>query len=118
VPDVRPLVRRAALTVAPLRIARGTQNKILESMAMGIPVVCSPQASGGVDAVPGDHLLVPSGPSHWAAMIAELLDEPSRRQQLSRAARERVLSHHSWAASMRRLDGMIAALTGRKQRAA
>ena len=46
VPDVRPYVTRAALTVAPLEIARGTQNKILESMAMGVPVVCSEHASG------------------------------------------------------------------------
>ncbi len=46
VPDVRPYVTRAALTVAPLEIARGTQNKILESMAMGVPVVCSRQAVG------------------------------------------------------------------------
>ncbi len=52
VPDVRPYVTRAALTIAPLEIARGTQNKILESMAMGVPVVCSRQAVGGVDAVP------------------------------------------------------------------
>ena len=50
-------VRRAALTVAPLPIARGTQNKVLESMAMGVPVVASRAAAGGVDAVPGEHLL-------------------------------------------------------------
>ena len=42
VPDVRPYVHGSALSVAPLAIARGTQNKILESMAMGVPVVCSP----------------------------------------------------------------------------
>src|SRR3546814_1925897 len=58
VPDVRDLVRRAAASVAPLTIARGTQNKILECMAMGVPVVASPQAAGGVDATPGEHLLV------------------------------------------------------------
>ena len=50
VPDVRPFVRRAALTIAPLTIARGTQNKVLESMAMGVPVVASRAAAGGVDA--------------------------------------------------------------------
>ena len=50
VPDVRPYLRRAALMVAPLNIARGTQNKILEAMAIGVPVVTSRVAAGGVDA--------------------------------------------------------------------
>src|SRR3546814_7519 len=54
VPDVRELVRRAAASAAPLTIARGTQNKILECMAMGVPVVASQQAAGGVDAVAGE----------------------------------------------------------------
>jgi glycosyltransferase involved in cell wall biosynthesis len=58
VPDVRPYLRRSALMVAPLNIARGTQNKILEAMAMGVPVVTSPAAAGGVDALPQDHFLV------------------------------------------------------------
>lgn len=107
VPDVRPHVRRAALTVAPLAIARGTQNKILESMAMGVPVVCSREASGGVDAVAGEHLLEASSPSLWVEAIASILDDPPTRQRLSVAGRERVLSHHSWAASMHRLDGII-----------
>ncbi len=107
VPDVRPHVRRAALTIAPLAIARGTQNKILESMAMGVPVVCSPQASGGVDAVAGEHLLVASGTDQWVVAIDRLLGDAQVRRQLSAAGRDRVLSHHSWAASMRRLDGLI-----------
>ncbi|HKZ72469.1 MAG TPA: TIGR03087 family PEP-CTERM/XrtA system glycosyltransferase, partial [Steroidobacteraceae bacterium] len=66
VADVRPHVRRAALTVAPLRIARGTQNKILESMAMAVPVVASTAAAGGVDGVPGRHLLVADTPADTA----------------------------------------------------
>ena len=107
VPDVRPHVRRAVLTVAPLAIARGTQNKILESMAMGVPVVCSPQASGGVDAVAEEHLLVASGPGEWVDAIDRLVGDADARRQLSVAGRNRVLSHHSWAASMRRLDGLI-----------
>lgn len=107
VPDVRPHVRRAVLTVAPLAIARGTQNKILESMAMSVPVVCSPQASGGVDAVAGEHLLVASGPGEWVDAIDRLVGDADARRQLSVAGRNRVLSHHSWAASMRRLDGLI-----------
>jgi sugar transferase (PEP-CTERM/EpsH1 system associated) len=62
VPDVRPYIRGSALMVAPLAIARGTQNKILEAMAMGVPVVTSSPAAGGVDAEAEQHLLVADSP--------------------------------------------------------
>jgi hypothetical protein len=107
VPDVRPYVTRAALTIAPLEIARGTQNKILESLAMGVPVVCSRQAAGGVDAVPGDHLLTYESRDDLVAAIDGILGSAALRQRLADAGRARVLSHHSWPSSMRRLDGMI-----------
>ncbi len=107
VPDVRPYVHHAALTVAPLAIARGTQNKILESMAMATPVICSREAVGGVDALAGEHLLVATDAGDWVEKIDALLSAPQRRRELAVAARSRVLSHHSWAASMRRLDDMI-----------
>ena len=108
VPDVRPYVTRAALTVAPLEIARGTQNKILESMAMGVPVVCSRQAVGGVDAVPGEHLLACDTREDFVEATLAILQSADRRAQLAAAGRARVLSNHSWAASMRRVDALIA----------
>lgn len=107
VPDVRPYVTRAALTVAPLRIARGTQNKILEAMAMGIPVVCSQIAAGGVDAIPGEHLLAADSPTDQADAILRVLEDPALRERLARAGRERVLTNHAWPSSMRRLDAII-----------
>jgi sugar transferase (PEP-CTERM/EpsH1 system associated) len=108
VPDVRPYVTRAALTVAPLEIARGTQNKILESMAMGVPVVCSRQAAGGVDAVAGEHLLAYDTREQFIDATLNLLESPERRAQLAEAGRERVLANHSWPASMRRVDALVA----------
>lgn len=108
VPDVRPYVTRAALTVAPLEIARGTQNKILESMAMGVPVVCSRAASGGVDAVAGQHLLAYDTREQQVEAVLQVLGDPGLRERLARAGLERVLSHHSWASSMQRLDALIA----------
>ena len=114
VPDVRPYVTRAALTIAPLEIARGTQNKILESMAMGVPVVCSRQASGGVDAVPEEHLLVHDTPAQLIEQILRILDSRELRQRLAVAGRARVLSNHSWPSSMQRLDALIAAQFARR----
>ena len=107
VPQVQPYVLRSALTVAPLRIARGTQNKMLESMAMGVPVVSSRIAAGGVDAVAGEHLLVASTPAEYRDAVLRILDDPAERARLATAGRERVLSHHAWPSSMQRLDRII-----------
>ena len=93
--------------VAPLNIARGTQNKILEAMAMGVPVVTSPVAAGGVDASSPEHMLVASKPDEYADAILRVIQEPAERQRLAKAGRSRMLSHHAWDKSMRRLDGII-----------
>ncbi|WP_284615897.1 TIGR03087 family PEP-CTERM/XrtA system glycosyltransferase [Aquabacterium humicola] len=108
VPDVRPFVRRSAVMVAPLAIARGTQNKILEAMAMGVPVVTSTIAAGGVDAVPGEHLLVADTPQQTAQAVLRLVGDAAERARFSEAGRARVLSHHDWNQSMQRLDAIIA----------
>jgi hypothetical protein len=107
VPDVRPHVRASAAMVAPLTIARGTQNKILEAMAMGVPVVTSTVAAGGVDAQGEEHFLVADTPADCARAILRILDNPAERNRLAVAGRERMLSNHAWPNSMRRLDGII-----------
>ena len=108
VPDVRPHVLRSAVMVAPLAIARGIQNKILEAMAMGVPVVASPEAAEGVDARAGEHLLTASSPSDYARSILCLIGAPGERRRLGEAGRARVLSHHTWSRSMQRLDAIVA----------
>lgn len=107
VPDVRPFIRKSALMVAPLNIARGTQNKILEAMAMGVPVVTSSIAAGGVDAEAGAHLLVADTPVTYAQAIMKIVDSPAERTRLAVAGRQRMLSHHAWSRSMVRLDDII-----------
>jgi len=107
VPDVRPYAQSSAVSIAPLKIARGTQNKILEAMAMGVPTVSSAVAAGGVDAEPGRHLLTASDPRGFADAILRLLESPAERNRIAEAARARVLSHHSWKNSMERVDRLI-----------
>ena len=107
VPDVRPYILKSAVMVAPLAIARGTQNKILEAMAMGVPVVTSRVAAGGVDAEPGAHLLVADGADAIAEAILRITSDASERARLSKAGRERMLSSHAWGRSMERLDSII-----------
>ena len=107
VPDVRPFIRSSALMVAPLQIARGTQNKILEAMAMGVPVVTSAIAAGGVDAESEEHFLVAQTTHDYAQAILRIADNPHERHRLAVAGRARMLSNHTWAGSMQRLDGII-----------
>ena len=117
VADVRPYVHRAALMVAPLNIARGTQNKILEAMAMGVPVVASRIAAGGVDALDGEHLLTADNPQQFGEAVEQILRDSGERARLAAAGRERMLSNHSWKHSLRRLDGIIGSCLERKTRA-
>ena len=107
VPDVRPHVRASALMVAPLNIARGTQNKILEAMAMGVPVVTSRVAAGGVDAESETHFLVAETPDDYARQILRVCSDDDERRRLADAGRARMLSNHAWPRSMDRLDKII-----------
>ncbi|MGH7392427.1 MAG: TIGR03087 family PEP-CTERM/XrtA system glycosyltransferase, partial [Candidatus Rokuibacteriota bacterium] len=118
VPDVRPHVATAAVTVAPLAIARGTQNKILEAMAMGVPTIASPLAARGVDAEPGRDLLVASTPQQFAEAVLILLSDGAVRRRFSEAARARVVTRHHWDRSMAELDRLIERCLGRARPAA
>ena len=95
------------MSIAPLRIARGTQNKILEAMAMGVPTVSSVAAAKGVDAEPGQHLLTATSSREFSESVLRLLENPAERRRVADNARARVLSHHAWHRSMAKLDRLI-----------
>lgn len=106
-PDVRPAVEDVAVAVVPLRIARGTQNKVLEFMAMGIPVVVTPEASQGIQAVVGRDLLVASQPEEFAQKTVAVMQDGRLRAALSASGRRQVEMAHSWPASMKILDSVL-----------
>lgn len=107
VDDVRPYIAHAAVVLAPLRIARGVQNKVLEGMAMGRPVVASPQAFEGIRAEPGRDLLVADGVAATARAVAAVLD--GGHPGLGPAARRLMERTYSWSAQLAALDAMLAA---------
>ena len=96
VPDVRTWLEAADVVVAPLRIARGIQNKVLEAMAMARPVVASPAAFEGIEAEPRRDLLVADGADAQAEAIKALLADPARAAALGSAARRRVEEAYRW----------------------
>ena len=107
VDDVRPYVRASLAMVAPLTVARGTQNKLLEAMALQVPVITSPLAARGVDAISGEHLLTAVTAADYCSAVDRLIAKPNYRKQLALAGRQRVQSHHSWSTAMTRFDKLI-----------
>jgi sugar transferase (PEP-CTERM/EpsH1 system associated) len=105
VPDVRPYLAHARLAVAPLRIARGIQNKVLEAMAMAVPVVVSPQALEGIEAVPGNELLLADGADAFVTAISNLLAEAA--PALGAQARARVERLYSWPSNLARIEARL-----------
>jgi len=104
VPDIRPWIAHADAAVAPMRIARGIQNKVLEAMAMARPVVVSPMGAEGIEAEAGRELLVAESGEAFAGALAGLLQDGKRAAALGRAARERVVAEYGWERTLPLLD--------------
>ncbi|MCC6456180.1 MAG: glycosyltransferase [Caldilineaceae bacterium] len=96
VPDIRPFLHHATIAVAPILYGAGIQNKLLEAMASGTPVIASPQAMAGLPAQSSDSALVADGPAGFAAAIVRLLGDKAARIALGARGRCYVEEHHAW----------------------
>lgn len=104
VPDTRPWLAAADVVVAPLDLARGVQNKILEAMAMARAVVASPAAAQGIDAVEGRDFIVAKSPSQ---AVIDLLKDPARAATIGQAARAQMVDHYSWDKQLAPLPALV-----------
>jgi len=107
VDDPRTYLARAAVSVAPLRIARGIQNKVLEAMAMGLPVVGTRSATQGVNGEHERDYLVAESAEEQVAAVFGLLREPERARELGRRARAFVEANYDWDVCLRPLDSIL-----------
>jgi glycosyltransferase involved in cell wall biosynthesis len=103
VPAIQDYLQSAALCVAPLLYGAGIQNKVLEAMACGAPVVASPQASQSLRAVAGQDFLPAATPDEFAGAVLALLRSPLLRKTIGRAGRAFVEANHSWDSAAARL---------------
>lgn len=100
VPDVRPYLQHAGVVVAPLRLARGIQNKVLEAMAMGRPVVAARECTDALTAQPGRELLAAATADDYVRAIDGLLAAPAHADAIGRGGRSRVLADYVWEAHL------------------
>ncbi len=107
VPDVRPWLHRSTCAVVPLKIARGVQNKVLEAMSCGRPVICSPAPLQGLMAEPGLHLLKADSTNEWVETISHLFEDRTAQQELGMAGAAFVQLNHSWNHCLSSLDRMF-----------
>lgn len=105
VDDVRGWLAAADVCVAPLKLARGIQNKVLEAMAMARPVVASTAAAEGIDHA--GTIRVAETARDFADQVVALLEAPETAAELGTAARAQVIERYGWDARLAPLDALL-----------
>ena len=106
VPSIADVLRDADVAVVPLLSGSGIQNKVLEAMACGVPVVTTRIGLGGLRALPNVHLLVEDDANAFADAVVALLESPARSDELGRAGRAFVVAEHSWQRAADQVDAI------------
>ena len=107
---------KASVSVAPLRIARGIQNKVLEALALGLPVVGTTSATQGVEGTPEEHFLVRDDLEGQVSAVLALLEDPQRALELGRAGRRFVEERYDWEVALAPLDDLLARTAAKRGR--
>ncbi|MBT5047939.1 MAG: TIGR03087 family PEP-CTERM/XrtA system glycosyltransferase [Rhodospirillaceae bacterium] len=106
VPDIRPYMAHADIIVAPLRLARGIQNKVLEAMAMARPIIASPEALEGIEAEIGRDIISADGAQAFVEQTINLLGQTGANE-MGDCARERVVSTYGWSSNLAGLKTLL-----------
>lgn len=110
VPDIRPYLGKASVALAPLQVAAGMQNKVLEALAMGASMVVTPNACRALDVKHGVHLLIAEGGKNYAQAVLSLLEDTTLAQALAHAGRAYVEQQYSWKSAAAILEELYASL--------
>lgn len=117
-PDLREAVGSGTVYVCPMRYGSGVKNKLLEAMALGVPVVCYPNAMRGIECMPDKHFLEAKDVESFAACVLALIASPLRAKALAEAARAFVSENYSWESRARAFEQLYSeALEARRMAA-
>lgn len=106
VPDIRPYLQQATVAVAPITYGAGIQNKVLEAMACGTPVVATSKAVSALDILPGEDVLVADDVQQLARAVLQLLSSRDLQKKIGDAGRRYVEKHHSWKSIAEKLEAV------------
>jgi len=104
VPDIRPIVQRASVFIAPIRVGSGTKIKVLNAMAQGKPVVATTTAAEGIDVTPEENILIADDPGEFAEKVVYLLNHEEIARKIGTKARELIEKKYSWDVISENID--------------
>ncbi len=105
--DVRPRIARSKVCVVPITTGGGTRLKVLEAMALGVPVVATTKGAEGLEVRPGEDILLADEPEAFAAQVVRLLEDPALRERLARNGRRLVRERYDWREIGRRFEAFL-----------
>ena len=106
VSDIRPYISNSSVYVVPMRMGSGTKLKVMEAMAMGIPVVSTSLGAEGIDVTVGQHLQIADAPADFAHCVVTLLNDSRERQRLAGNARRLVEEKYDWTTIVPSLEAI------------
>jgi sugar transferase (PEP-CTERM/EpsH1 system associated) len=118
VPDLRGYMHRAEVGVAPIRMGAGLQNKVLEGMSVGLPMVITSVANEGIQAEAGENVVIADSAADLAAQVVALLRDPDRRRELGEEARRFIEEKWTWETHHAKLEAMMEQLVAEKKASA
>lgn len=107
VEDILPYFHQAHVFVAPFRLARGVQNKVLQAMATGLPVVTTLKGLEGIDAEAGVHLVTAESPPEFVDAIYQLLDKPEAFSVVAQQAEQKISERYSWEGALNNFESLV-----------
>jgi len=113
VPEIEPYVASARLTIAPLRIAAGMQNKVALSLGLGVPVVATPAAAGWMSEKERGFLSIAKDPQAFAQAVIQTLKNPAGAQARARRGRTALLKNYTWTRAGRTMDELLKSVVRR-----
>lgn len=114
VDDIRPYLKHAQLAVIPLRMARGIQNKILEAVSMGIPVVTTTNAAEGLTLKPGTDFIVEDDPESFANQAIDLLNNPDQQRDLVQSGQKQLDLQYDWNRNLKSMEQVLEGVVNKK----